>query len=241
MTDSNNANQYTGNKVNPKSEQTLKLERIDRRYFSQQIQHIFNVDKGFLYTTKEFFIRPEKAIREFLFEDRDKHVKPIVFLIFTSILFSLISYFFNIEYSYFNVDKIEGLQGKVSTGDFGAWLNSNIGYTNLIIGFFIALWIRIFVRNYNIYEIIVMLCFVLGEATLILSLAFIIGEVTNNGLIVLGVMFIFFLYPIWAIGQFFGKKKLMSYVKALVVMLLGSISYLFIFIVIGYIFNTLQH
>lgn len=159
MTESKNYNQDFDDKNSPKSEQISKLERIDSRYFTQQIQHIFNVDKGFLYTTKEFFIRPEKSIREFLFEDRCKHVKPIAFLIFTSIIFSLVSYFLNIEYSYFNVNKIEGLQDKVSTGDFGEWLNNNIGYTNLIIGFFIALWTRLFVRNYNIYEIIVMLCY----------------------------------------------------------------------------------
>jgi hypothetical protein len=238
MTDSKNFSQHIDNKVSSISEQTSKLERIDGRYFSQQVQQIFNVDRGFLYTTKEFLIRPGKSIQEFLFENRDKYVKPTVFLIFTSIIFSLISYFLNIEYSYFNVNKIQGLQDKVSIGDFGEWLNNNIAYTNLIIGIFIALWIRIFVRNYNIYEIIVMLCFVLGEMTLILSLVFIIGEVTHNGFIVLGLMLIFFLYPIWSIGQFFGKRKLISYIKSLVVVILGYMSYLFFFILIGYFLNT---
>ena len=241
MKDSKNFNQHIDNKVSSISEHTSKLERIDRRYFSQQVQQIFNVDRGFLYTTKEFLIRPGKSIQEFLFENRDKHVKPIAFLIFTSIIISLISYFLNIEYSYFNVNKIQGLQDKVSTGDFGEWLNNNIGYTNLIIGIFIALWIRVFVRNYNIYEIIIMLCFVLGETTLILSLAFVIGDVTNNGFIVLGLMLIFFLYPVWSIGQFFGKKKLINYIKSLVVIILGYMSYLFFLILIGYFLNILQN
>lgn len=241
MTANKNRNQHIDNKVIPSSEQISELERIDRRYFSQQVQEIFNLDRGFLFTTKEFLLRPGKSIREFLFENRDKHVKPIVFLIFTSIIFSLISYFLNIEYSYFNVDKIQGLQGKVNTGDFGVWLNNNIGYANLIIGIFIALWIRIFVWNYNIYEIIVMLCFVLGEATLILSLAFVSGKVTNNGFIALGVMLIFFLYLIWAIGQFFGKKKLINYIKSFAVIILGYTSYLFVFILIGYFLNLLQN
>lgn len=86
-----------------------------------------------------------------------------------------------------------------------------------------------------------MLCYVLGEATLILSLSFIIGKVTNSGFVVLGVMLVFFLYPIWAIGQFLGKKKLINYFKSLVIIVLGYMSYLFIFILIGYVFNTLQN
>jgi hypothetical protein len=241
MTDNKKSNQHIDNMVSPSSEQTSKLERIDRHYFTQQVQQVFNVDRGILYTTKEFLIRPGKSIQEFLFENRDKHVKPVFFLIFTSIIFSLISYFLNIEYSYFNVNEIQVLQDKINTGDFGEWLNNNIGYTNLIIGIFIALWIRVFVRNYNIFEIIVMLCYILGIMTLILSLAFVIGKVANNGFIVLGVMLIFFLYPIWAIGQFFGKKKFVSYIKSLVVMILGYTSYFFVFILIGYLLNILQN
>jgi hypothetical protein len=212
MTDNKKSNQHIDNMVSPSSEQTSKLERIDRHYFTQQVQQVFNVDRGILY-----------------------------FLIFTSIIFSLISYFLNIEYSYFNVNEIQVLQDKINTGDFGEWLNNNIGYTNLIIGIFIALWIRVFVRNYNIFEIIVMLCYILGIMTLILSLAFVIGKVANNGFIVLGVMLIFFLYPIWAIGQFFGKKKFVSYIKSLVVMILGYTSYFFVFILIGYLLNILQN
>lgn len=71
--------------------QLAKLERIDRLYIAQQMQNVLSVEKGFFYTTKELFVRPEKAIKEFLFDDRDKFVKPLVFLIFTSIVFSLVS------------------------------------------------------------------------------------------------------------------------------------------------------
>lgn len=228
-------------RVNPISEQRSKLERIDRSYFFQQVQQIFNLDKGFLYTAKEFLLRPGDSLQTFLFVDRDRLVKPFVFLLFTSIIISLISYVLNIEYSYFNVNKIRGLQNMLNTGDFGEWLNNNIGYTNLILGVFIALWIRVFVRGYNIYEIIVMLCYVLGETTLILSLAFVVGALTNNGFMVLGVMLFFFLYPLWAIGQFFGKKKWISYFKSLIVLILGYASYLFVLVIIGYCWNMLQN
>lgn len=243
MTNCKKCNHQIDEKFCPKCGQLAILDRIDSRYITHQIEHLLNVEKGFLYTTKELFFRSGKAIKEFLHEDRNKHVKPVVFLVFTSIILALTSYFLNVKFSYFNINNIKGLQDVVSTGAFGEWLNNNIGYTNLIIGCFIALWVKIFFRkfDYNFYEILVLLCFVLGQATLILSLAFIIGKLTNNGFIALGVMLIFFLYPVWAIGQFFGKKKLINYIKSTIILILGSISYLLVFILIGYIFKTLQN
>lgn len=220
--------------------QLAKLKRIDRVYIAQQLQNILSVEKGFFYTTKELFVRPEKAIRTFLLDDRDKFVKPLVFLVFTSIIFSMVSYALHIEYSYFNVNNIQGLKDKVSIGDFGEWLNGNIGYTNLIIGCFMALWVKLFSRNYNIYEIIVMLCFVLGEATLLLSFTFVMGQLTQNGFVAAGLLLVFFLYLIWAIGQFFGRTKLLSYGKSFMVLILGYLSYFFVFILIGYIFKQFQ-
>ncbi|MEL6969312.1 MAG: DUF3667 domain-containing protein [Bacteroidota bacterium] len=224
----------------PTSEQATNLQRIDRRYFAQQLQQIFSIDRGLLYTTKEFFVRPGKAIQEFLYQNREKHVQPIVFLIFTSVVFSFLSYALDIQYNYFNISKIEGLKDHIDTGDFGKWLNSNVAYTNLLIGFFIALWIKVFARSYNIYEIIVALCFILGEATLVLSLAFVLGTITQSAYVVLGVMLIFFAYPIWAIGQFLGKKDWKSYFKALFVVILGYTSYVFIFILIAYLWTLMQ-
>ena len=58
------------------------LKRIDRRYISHEIEHVLHLDRGFFYTVKELFLRPGKAVREFLFEDRKKLVKPVLFLIF---------------------------------------------------------------------------------------------------------------------------------------------------------------
>ncbi|MEO0874949.1 MAG: DUF3667 domain-containing protein [Bacteroidota bacterium] len=233
--------QYSTDKdVSSTSEQVPNLQRIDRRYFTQQLQQIVSIDRGLLYTTKEFFVRPGKAIQEFLYENREKHVQPIVFLIFTSVVFSFLSYALDIQYNYFNISKMEGLRDHIDTGDFGKWLNSNVAYTNLLIGVFIALWIKVFARNYNIYEIIVALCFILGVATLILALAFVLGAITKSAYVVLSVMLIFFAYPIWAIGQFFGKEDWKSYFKALFVVILGYTSYVFTFILIAYLWTVTQ-
>lgn len=236
----NNKNK-PGTHLCPKCGQPTNLERIDRPYVSQQINHILNVDRGFLYTAKELLIRPGNAIKGFLLEDRRRLTKPIVYLIFTSVIFALIMYSFNIKYSYLNINRIQVLQDKVSMGMVGEWLNNNIGYTNLILGCFFAFWIRIFFRKHdiNFYEIIVMLCFVLGEATLIFSLFILLGKLTSIDLISVGAVLLFFVYVIWAIGHFFGKRKLVNYIKSLIIFILGHISYLLVFIIIGYIFKAL--
>lgn len=243
MTNCNNCDHQVDDKFCPKCGNLATLERIDSRYVSQQIQVLFNVEKGFLYTIKELLMRPGSTIKEFLFEDRNKHVKPFVFLIFTSIIFTLITYFLNIEYSYLNVNKVIWLQDKVDTGALGEWLNNNIGYTNLIMGCFMALWIKIFFRkfDYNLYEILIMLCFVYGQATLILSIAFVVGKISESGFVSMSAILLFFLYIIWAVGQFFGKKKLINYIKSFLILILGNFSYLLVLTIFGYIFKMLQN
>lgn len=236
-----NCNHQFENKFCPNCGLPSKLKRIDGTYFNEQIQSLINFEKGFFYTVKELILRPGETIQEFLFENRRKHIKPLVFLIFTSIIFTLITYLFGIEYNYFNVNNITILQDHVNTGSLGDWLNKNIGYTNLIMGCFIALWIKVFFKkqDYNLYEIIVMLCFVLGEATLILSLAFAIGVITKGSIITVGFMLLFVIYITWAIGQFFGKHSLMNYLKSFIIIILGNLSYVFVSILIGYIFKSL--
>jgi Kef-type K+ transport system membrane component KefB len=44
----------------------------------------------------------------------------------------------------------------------------------------------------------------------------------------------YFMYIIWAIGQFFGEKKIMNYVKSALTYFLGNMSYLIVLIVIAY-------
>ena len=45
----------------------------------------------------------------------------------------------------------------------------------------------------------------------------------------------FIIYQIWAIGQFFGEKKTVNYLKALLAFILGVLTHVAIFFVIGYI------
>ena len=217
------------------------IKRIDAHYISHEIQHLLHFEKGFPFTVRELLLRPGKSVREFLFEDRNKYVKPVIFLIVSSIIFTLITQFFHIELSFFNIDKIVPLKGKIRSKEIGEWTNSHLGYTNLIMGVFIGIWIKIFFKkhNYNIFEIIVLLCFVLGTSLIILAIFLSIATFLKNSNII--VIFIFiaifsnFAYIIWAVGQFFGEKKFINYIKSALTYVLGMLTYIITLTIIAYL------
>ncbi len=224
-----------------KKEPPKSLQRIDAHFISHEIQHLLHFEKGFLFTVKELLLRPGKSIREFLFEDRNKYVKPLIFLIFSSVIFTIIVHFFHLDFSFFNIDRIEPLKGKIRAKEIGDWTNSHFGYTNLIIGIFIGFWIKIFFKklDYNIFEIIVLLCFALGEAILILGIFVFSASLFKSSVLALIGIFLFYAYTIWAIGQFFGEKKPMNYLKSAMTYVLGNASFLITLIVIAYLWKVL--
>lgn len=212
------------------------LKRIDAHYITHEIQHLLHFEKGFLYTVKELLLRPGKTVRNFLSEDRSRLVKPVIFIIFTSVLFTLIMHSLHINYSYFNIDEILLLKGKIRSKEIGAWTASHMGYTNMIMGVFIALWIKLFFNksDHNIFEIFVLLCFVMAEALIIFSVFILVANTLDSPIIALVGVLLFFIYITWAVGQFFGERKAINYVKAVLAYWLGNFSYVFILVFIAY-------
>jgi hypothetical protein len=223
--DKNNKSENSDVNIKSNLESVKKLKRIDAHYISHEIQHLLHFEKGFLFTVKVLLLRPGKSVRDFLFEDRTKYVKPVIFLISTSVICTLIILFLHIKFEFFRIDA-GTLEGYIVANKIDSWVNGNIGYTNLIITIFIGLWIKIFFKNhnYNMFEVIVLLCFVVGEATLILGTFMLIGKIFPVSIIEFVGLFSYFAYSIWSIGQFFGERKLMNYIKSILALFLGYVS-----------------
>lgn len=220
-----------------------KLKRINSTYIIHEIKHLLHLESGFLFTVKQLFIRPGKLVRTFISEDRSKATKPIIFLIFSATLFTIIFHYFHIKYEFFSLNQeIGGIDEFLEKKTISDWINNHIGYTSLIIGFFIALWITLFFKKdrYNIYEITVLLCYSIGQGLLITSLfalfavAFKINSIASIG------FFAGYLYIFWSIGQFFGEKKLINYAKSLMCCVLGAVSFRLILILLAYIFHYIK-
>jgi hypothetical protein len=223
------------------------LKRIDAHYVSHEIQHLFHLESGFLYTVKELLLRPGKAVREFLFRDRSKLVKPIVFVVFIAVIFTVTMKALGVNYTLLNIDRItliKNYQGTFRTKEIGDWLQGHLGYWTLIMSVFIALFTQLVFRkrDFTTFEILVLMCYATGEGLLLLGtvmasfeLLFVVlpkqlGYPINmpNFLVLLVAMLGlsgYLLYPIWAIGQFFGERKILNYVKAAISFVLGILAY----------------
>lgn len=235
MTNCTNCNQQLKPNENycPNCGNPVKLKRIDKHYVSHEIIHLLHFEKGFLYTIKGLTTRPGEAVREFISENRTKHMKPIAFLILTSLLFTLVAHFFH-------ADKIVNEKEKLMFADssIGAimnWVQTNYGYSNIIMGGSIALCVKLLFRKYqyNFYEISVLLCFIMGQGMLLLTIQTFFLPLISNGTYQLILTIVAFSYPTWAIGQFFDRKKVTSYLKAFVAYLLGYIFFYIAVILVG--------
>ena len=222
-----------------------KLKKIDKHYISHELLHLLHFEKGFFYTVRELLTKPGISIREFLNKNRNKHMKPIPFLILTALLFSIVLHYTHTDEIY--NDQISFLSGKTKIYDILHWVQGHHGYANLINGFFIALSVKLFYRKYqyNLFEIIVLLCFVIGQATFLLTLITLflgtlsasiyqtIGGVVNMG------------YSVWAIGQFFDNSKIWGFIKSFFVIVFGFCLTYIAIIVLGItadlMIKTLNH
>ena len=194
-----------------------KLKRIDSHYIKNELRNLFYLEKGFFYSIKELIIRPGQSVRKFVSEDRNRLVKPVTFLIVTSLIYTLINLYFHIDDEYVNYESIE--DSAIST--ILRWILEHHGYGNIIMGIFIAFWTKTFFKKYgyNFFEILILLCFLMGIEMLVCSIFGIIEGVTNIQLAYIASL-LGSTYTIWATAQFF-ENKLTNYLKATAAAALG--------------------
>ncbi len=217
------------------------LTRVDGRYILSEIGSVLNFQKGILYTIKELLLRPRHNIRAFISEDRNRLVKPIMFILITSLIYTVVVGIFHFEDGFID-GAADALENKASvTLAIMKWVQGNYGYANIMMAVFIGLWLKLLFRKYpfNIFEILILLCFVIGIGMLIYSAFGIVQGLTNIPLMPAGVI-VAFVYTTFAIGQFFEKRKLISYIKALFAYILGMISFSVLAISIGIVIDLMM-
>ena len=205
------------------------LKRIDGKYIIHEIEHVLHFERCILYTVRELVTNPGQNIRNYLSKNRSRLVKPVIFIIVTSLIYTLISHFFHVkEIVNFEVTENSAI------GTILKWIQSNYGYASILTGVFIAIWLKIFFKKYgyNFFELLIMLCFVQGISMLIFAaFAFAEGLLHFNLLSIGGIIGV--VYMVWAIGNFFEAKKIENYLKALASFFLGTITFYIIVFAIG--------
>jgi hypothetical protein len=109
-------------------------------------------------------------------------------------------------------------------------------------GVFIAVWLRLFFRKYpyNFFEVLILLCFVMGMGMLILAVFALIQGLTGVALMT-AASIIAFAYCAWAIAQFYDKKRPVNYVKSFASYMLGMVSFMLLAIVLGTFIDFIKH
>jgi hypothetical protein len=141
-----------------------------------------------------------------------------------------VNHFFHIEEGYVTHNNIQSS----ATTAMLTWVQNQYGYANIIMGIFITSWLKLFFRksHYNFFEILILLCFVMGMGMLLLAVSTMVQGLTRLPVTPLaGVISV--AYCTWAIGQFFGKGKAANYIKALAAYLLGMISFFVSIFILG--------
>jgi hypothetical protein len=224
--------------------QPTVIEKIDKQYVFRELGDIFGAKKGLLFTLKKLLISPGESVRLFLTKDRFRFVKPILFLIIMSLIYVFLNYFSQIEVDeqtfstpFFSV----GVTDNIGVENVVKWLRGNFGYTNLLIGLFTAFWIKLLFRKsgYNIFEIFILMCFVLGVSILLPSVAIIVSGITQRN-IATYTDFIAMIYLVWAVGQFFDKKKVASYAKTFLAYCLGGATFAAFILSIGFLIDIIM-
>lgn len=208
------------------------IPRINGQFILMELARVFNFQKGIFYTIRELLLRPGKSVNHFIHEDRSSLFKPINFVILCSVIYIVFQRYFRFEDGYVNYSELGWGDSAVTT--IMTWVSNNYGLANVVMAFFIALWIRVFFRKYtyNYFEILILLYFIMGIGMLMFAFLGLIEAlaqvpILNNGSLLA------FLYIGWAIGQFFDGKRFMNYIKAFLSYLLGMITFTIVAIILG--------
>jgi len=209
------------------------LKKIDKDYFVSEIKDVLGIPNGIIYTLKKLFIFPGISAREFIKDDRKNLAKPIIYLLFTALLFTVV---FNItgHMEAMNTETDDAAVDMVFN-----WVAENIGYTFLIISFVFAFIIKQFFKRYkyNIFEILVLMCFLNGTLLLMGIIISVIGNfLTSDISELIYTIFVVLIIPVYfncGVASFFDPRKAINYFKS-IFCFLQSLLYCFIIMLIAY-------
>ena len=203
-----------------------QLKRINWHYIVHDVSHVLHLETGIFSTFWQLLKAPGATIREFISEDRTKIVKPVLFLILTSLLYTLLQQISQVEDGYIQVNTDKGKAVPYYLGHMFDWVKSHYGYANLLMSGFIAMWLLTFFRKapYNFFELLVLLCYVMGVGMSFFFVFTLLEWITGISSLNQGTA-VSILYSTYAIGQFYNRRGFKTYFKAFWAYFLGFLMF----------------
>ena len=205
-------------------------QRIDSAYIIEELRSVFNFERGIFFTLKALLTAPGDNVRVFIEEDRNHLVKPILFLIICSLAYTFVLQFIGVDLIYKPVSE----EDKTLTIEMFGWIINNTGYSNIMMSVFIGAWLQVFFRkhNFNFFEILILLCFVMGIGMLIYTLFLILANISGINFDIIASI-IGFAYCAWAISSFYDGHKIGNFFKAFIAYCLGATSFYAVVFIVG--------
>jgi hypothetical protein len=127
------------------------------------------------------------------------------------------------------------------TNQIFIWIQDNTGYLTLFIGLFMTFGIKLFFRKagYTFFEIFTLMCFVFGLTSLSDSVVTVFQSVTKLK-IIQALIFVETFYITYAVGQFFDRKRAVSFIKAFLSYVFGYLMIILLIAVISGFFVVLN-
>lgn len=221
---------YCGNCGTP-----TKVERINGRYLINEFAAGLFMEKGIFKTIGELALRPGESIKAYLTNDRTKLMKPVFFIIISSLIYVLSHQLFSFSGQTIVLEKIEDNN---ITAVF-KMIFKNYGYANILMAVFIAFYLRLFFQQFpfNYFENLVLLLYTIGFSMIILSFFDLLSGILKIDLSDIA-SFSHLVYIIWALGQFFGGK-FSGYFRTFWAYIFGLLTFILVVLLIGFLNNFL--
>lgn len=142
-----NCNTELNSKYCPNCGQPSELKKINGHYIIHEIEHVLHFERGILYTIKKLLTNPGQSIRSYLTENRSKLVKPIIFIIVTSLIYTLLIHFFHVDDGYV---KYREATKQTTTSLIVKWVQDHYGYANIIWAYSLLFFKNNFLENMTI-------------------------------------------------------------------------------------------
>ncbi len=211
--------------------QKTSVGRINLKSFSNELaEGIFQINRGFFFTIKELFTRPEVSIQEYLDGKRKSHFKPIAYVLLLSTVYFLISKLadqgtlianFFVGFTSYNSSK------SIEMSPVIAWFTENYAYTTLFLLpiFSLSSFLLFYKHKKNYLEHVVLNAYITGQQAIIYSVFILLSIFINHQILELLSELISVGYNYWVYKRFFHKE---SGIKNLILTTLTYIYYILI-------------
>ncbi len=135
---------------------------------------ITNMDKGFLFNLKALILRPRKITIDYVLGKRKGILNPISFLIFSITIYIIVITFFKVPKELVEENSIAKSELEKAGNYVGLFVRTYLKYFWVLCIIPLGLSLKLVFRKYNFIEHLAISSFIIGQATLIGILSYLI-------------------------------------------------------------------